>query len=147
MKTDNKENQGWEVICTYTTGEAVEDGSLILVDEKICREAAIKFPVYLTQAVYSKYVQVPKVFKGHQDESGRLWDLLYMFTAKAFKNPASTLEFQFICMLPNVGDWERNEKRIPDMPDHREITLKSVIQARDFDDPSPAIFIMKPNED
>ncbi|MFZ4545890.1 MAG: DUF6573 family protein [Bacteroidales bacterium] len=147
MKTENKENQGWDVICTYTTGEAVKDGALILVNEKASKEAAIKFPVFLTHAVFAKYVQVPKVFKEHQDESGRLWDLLYMFTAKAFKNPASTLEFQFICMLPNVGDWEQNEKRIPDMPDHREITLKSVIQARDFDDPSPAIFIMKPNED
>jgi hypothetical protein len=33
------------------------------------------------------------------------------------------------------------------MPNHREITLKAVIQGKDFDDPSPAIFIMKPNED
>jgi hypothetical protein len=29
----------------------------------------------------------------------------------------------------------------------RTITLKAVIQAQDFDDPSPAIFIMKPQED
>jgi hypothetical protein len=50
-------------------------------------------------------------------------------------------------MLQNTGNWERHEKRISDMPEHREITLKAVIQGRDFDDPSPAIFIMKPNED
>jgi hypothetical protein len=141
------ENQEWEIIHTYTTAEAVEDGSLILVDESISKEAGIKFPVYLTQQVFTKYVQVPDALKGMQDESGRLWDLLYMFTRKAVKSESAQIDFQFICMLPNTGKWERHEKRISDMPEHREITLKAVIQSRDFDDPSPAIFIMKPNED
>ena len=141
------EKQEWEVICTYTTAEAVEDGTLILVDKKICDEARIKFPVYLTQAVFTKYVQVPEVLKGMQDESGRLWDLLYMFTVKAFKTPNSIMDFEFICMLPNAGNWEKHEKIIFEMPQHRTVTLKAVIQGRDFDDPSPAIFIMKPNED
>jgi hypothetical protein len=70
-----------------------------------------------------------------------------MFTRKAGKSESAQIDFQFICMLPNTGNWERHEKRISDMPNHREITLKAVIQGRDFDDPSPAIFIMKPNED
>ena len=144
MKTEKQE---WEVICTYTTAEAVEDGTLILVDEKTCKEAGIKFPVYLTQAVFTKYVQVPEIFKGMQDESGRLWDLLYMFTVKAFKTSNANMDFQFVCMLPNAGNWEKHEQVLFDMPEHRTVTLKAVIQGRDFDDPSPAIFIMKPNED
>ncbi len=140
------EKQEWDVIFTYTTGEAVEDGSLILVDETISKQAAINYPVYLTQAVFARYVQVPRELKGLQDESGRLWDLLLMFTRKAYKNPNSQLEFVVVCMLPE-GKPAENERIIPDMKFHREITLKSVIQARDFDDPSPAIFIMLPNED
>jgi hypothetical protein len=67
------ENQKWDVIFTYTTGEAVEDGSLILVDEKISKQAAINYPVYLTQAVFARYFQVPRELKGLQDESGRSW--------------------------------------------------------------------------
>ena len=144
MKNDN---QDWESIHTYTTAEAVEDGSLILVDETTSKEAGIKFPVYLTQQVFTKYVQVPEALKGMQDESGRLWDLLYMFTRKAVKSDTAQIDFQFVCMLPNIGNWERHEKRISDMPHHREITLKAVIQGRDFNDSSPAIFILKPNED
>jgi hypothetical protein len=140
------ENQVWNVIFTYTTGEAVEDGSLILVDEKISKQAAINYPVYLTQAVFSRYVQVPRELKGLQDESGRLWDLLLMFTRAAYKNPNSQLQFVVVCMLPE-GEPAESERKIPDMKFHREITLKSVIQARDFNDPSPAIFIMLPNED
>jgi len=139
------ENQKWDVIFTYTTGEAVEDGSLILVDEKISKQAAINYPVYLTQAVFLRYVQVPRELKGLQDESGRLWDLMLMFTRKAYKNPSSQLEFVVVCMLPE-GKPAENERKIPDMKFQREITLKSVIQARDFNDPSPAIFIMLPNE-
>ena len=92
------ENQKWDVIFTYTTGEAVEDGSLILVDEKISKQAAINYPVYLTQAVFLRYVQVPRELKGLQDESGRLWDLLLMFTRKAYKNPCSFAQFlYFFC--------------------------------------------------
>jgi len=140
------EKQEWDVIFTYTTGEAVEDGSLILVDGKISKQAAINYPVYLTQAVFARYVQVPRELKGLQNESGRLWDLLLMFTRKAYKNPNAQLEFVIVCMLPE-GEPAENERKIPDMKFHREITLKSVIQARDFDDPSPAIFIMLPNED
>jgi len=140
----------WEVIDTYSTKQAVEDGFLVLVDQKISKEAGIKYPVYLTRAVWDKYVTVPRGFDKVQDVDGRLWDVLYMFAVTARTCDKQMLMYKLNVKLPCNGDWESNEKREPGMSDKyntRLVTLKSVIQAQDFDDPSPAIFIMKPSED
>ncbi|MDP3643075.1 MAG: hypothetical protein Q8S54_07780 [Bacteroidota bacterium] len=136
----------WEVIDTYSTKQAVEDGFLVHVDQKISKEAGIKFPVYLTRAVWDKYVEVPAGMEGEQDLSGRLWDILWMFMYAAKSCSSSLMMFKLNCRLPDKGDWEKNEKMDGNRLT-RTITLKGVIQAQDFDDPSPAIFIMKPSED
>ncbi len=140
----------WEVIDTYSTKQAVADGFLILVDQKISKEAGIKYPVYLTRAVWDKYVELPEVFEKVQDLDGRLWDVIFMFAMAARNCNQSLLSFKLNVVLADKGDWEANEKLDPECLDNRTIrlvTLKSVIQPQDFDDPSPAIFIMKPNED
>jgi len=142
--------EGMKIISTYTTKEAVADGYLVKVDQKISKEAGIKYPVYLTRAVWDKYVIVPRGFDKVQDIDGRLWDVLYMFAVAARTCNKQMLMYQLNVVLPCNGDWEANEKRDPEMNDKyntRLVTLKSVIQAQDFDDPSPAIFIMKPEED
>ena len=140
----------WEVIDTYSTKQAVEDGFLVLVDQKISKEAGIKYPVYLTRAVWDKYVELPEGYENGQDLDGRLWDVLYMFMFAARSCDSSTLMYKLNVVLADKGDWEPNEKLDPDLNGNRNmrlVTLKSVIQAQDFDDPSPAIFIMKPSED
>jgi hypothetical protein len=140
----------WEVIDTYSTKQAVEDGFLVLVDQKISKEAGIKYPVYLTRTVWDKYVELPEGFENGQDLDGRLWDVLYMFMFAARSCDSSTLMYKLNVVLADKGDWESNEKLDPDLNGNRNmrlVTLKSVIQAQDFDDPSPAIFIMKPSED
>ena len=140
----------WEVIDTYSTKQAVEDGFLVLVDQKISKEAGIKYPVYLTRAVWDKYVELPEGFENVQNLDGRLWDVLFMFTFAARACNKATLNYKLNVMLADKGDWEPNEKLDPDLDGDRNmrlVTLKSIIQARDFDDPSPAIFIMKPSED
>jgi hypothetical protein len=140
----------WEVIDTYSTKQAVADGFLILVDQKISKEAGIKYPVYLTRAVWDKYVELPKGFEQVQDLDGRLWDVIFMFAMAARNCNQSLLSFKLNVVLTDKGDWEANEKLDPECLDNRTIrlvTLKSVIQPQDFDDPSPAIFIMKPSED
>ncbi|HCY39958.1 MAG TPA: hypothetical protein DHV48_01130 [Prolixibacteraceae bacterium] len=140
----------WEVIDTYSTKQAVEDGFLVLVDSKVSKEAGIKYPVYLTRSVWDKYVEVPDVPYAGQSIDGRLWDVLYMFMFAARGCNSSTMIYKLNVVLADKGDWEPNERLDPDLDGNREmrlVTLKSVIQARDFDDPSPAIFIMKPSED
>jgi len=140
----------WEVIDSYSTKQAVSDGFLVCVDQKILKEAGIKFPVYITRAVWDKYVEVPEGFDNVQDLDGRLWDILYMFMIKARTCDKQSMMYKLNVLLADKGDWEVNEKLDPDLDNNRImrlVTLKSVIQANDIDDPSPAIFIMKPSED
>jgi hypothetical protein len=139
-----------DLVYVFTTKQAVDDGFLVRVDQKISKEAGIKYPVYLTRTVWDKYVEVPQGFEGNQDLDGRLWDVLFMFMFAARSCNQATLNYQLNVVLPDKGDWEPNEKLDPDLDGNRTIrlvTLKSVIQAQDFDDSSPAIFIMKPSED
>lgn len=69
-------DEGMVVIASYTRREAIEDGVLIDVSE-MAREAGFRCPVAMTSAAYGKYVAVPPDLHC-QDESGRLWDCLWM---------------------------------------------------------------------
>ena len=64
------------VIYAYTRAQAVADGLQVEVT-KTAQEAGIRFPVFLTRAVYDAYVTVPPDVAG-QDEAGRSWDILTM---------------------------------------------------------------------
>jgi hypothetical protein len=145
-----KDTNGWEIVSTYSTKQAVADGYLVKVDAEASKETGIKFPVYITRAVWDKYVSVPRGFHNVQNIEGRLWDVLYMFAVAAVACAGDLLTYQLNVKIPCNVDWETNEKRVPELNDKyniRQVALKAVIQAQDFDDPSPAIFIMKPNED
>ena len=84
-----------EVIDRYARAQALEDGYLVDVstsDE--AAEAGFKCPVALSRAVWDKYVQVPEGVWG-QDQKGRLWDILYIFSVAARSNRQSdTMYFQ-----------------------------------------------------
>ena len=143
-----KDSNEWKIVSTYSTKQAVDDGFLIKVDSEASKEAGIKFPVYLTRSAWDKYVEVPKGMEQLQNLSGRLWDVLFMFAFHARNVSSNFLQFDFISFMPDEGNWEANEKlETPENRLNRLVTLKAVIHAQDFDDPSPAIFIMKPNED
>ena len=64
------------VIYAYTRAQAVADGVQVDVT-KTAQEAGIKFPMFLTRAVFDAYVAVPEGVTG-QDEAGRLWDVVWM---------------------------------------------------------------------
>jgi hypothetical protein len=103
--------------------------------------------VYLTRAVYDRYVKVPEELKGEQDEDGRLWDILWMFRVYAGNKPdESTIRFKLSCRLPEKADYLSNEVLEEDELT-RVVTLKAICAANDMDDPQPAIFIMLPGED
>jgi hypothetical protein len=70
----NNQNPFGEIIYAYTRAQAVADGCQVDVT-KTAQEAGIKFPVFLTRAVYDNYVAVPQGVTG-QDEAGRLWDVI-----------------------------------------------------------------------
>ena len=66
-----------DIIYAYTRADAIEDGNLVDVSET-AKEAGFNAPVAMTRTVYERIVTLPTGYKGWQDESGRLWDVLYM---------------------------------------------------------------------
>jgi hypothetical protein len=121
------------VIHTYSRKMALADGVQVDVSGK-AREAGFKFPVFLTEAVHSKYVQVPEGVEC-QDEEGRLWDILVMlhYAIKRASGGVSRVVFQL---------YVRNTNGKP-----RKVVLVAECGAMDFDDPAPCITVMLPGED
>ena len=69
-----------EVISTYTRAQAIEDGVLLDVSA-MAREAGFKWPAVLTSAVWADCVvwtDEDSRQQIHQDQSGRLWDVVFM---------------------------------------------------------------------
>jgi len=120
-------------IYTYSRAQAIADGLQVEVT-KTAQEAGIRFPMFLTRAVYDAYVAVPPGLTG-QDEAGRLWDLVWM------------TRFAIIRSKPGhdripVALYVRND----DLRS-RLVKLVAVCGPLDFDDEAPAITVMMPDED
>src|SRR5262245_39225978 len=127
------------VIYTYTRSQAIADGFQVEVS-KVAREAGIKFPVFLTRAVYDNYVTVPAGITG-QDEAGRLWDIVWMTRFAILKARPGQNGKCGSHRLP-VALYVRNDNQRA-----RLIKLIATCGPLDIDDPQPAITIMMPNED
>lgn len=120
-----------EVIHSYSRKEAIEDGVLVDVSE-VAKEAGIKFPMALTAAVFTKYVKVPPGMKC-QDESGRLWDVVWM-TKVAIMASKGTGSVVVVKLHVRTG---------PGGP--KPVTLKAVCGPGDSAE--PVITVMLPEED
>ncbi len=121
------------VIFAYTRAQAVADGQQVEVT-KTAQEAGIRFPVFLTRAVYDAYVAVPPDVAG-QDEAGRTWDILTMLRFAILRSRPG-------CSRLPVALYVRNDNRRP-----RLVRLTAVCGPLDIDDPQPAITVMLLEED
>ncbi len=119
-----------EIIFKYTRKQAIEDGVLADVSE-MAKEAGFRYPIALTHAVYVQYVEVPEGVGG-QDESGRLWDILFMCRQAIKRSKDGSICFFSL--------YVRNDNRSPKL-----VKLKAVCGAND--DGSPCITVMMPDED
>ncbi|MEY4385014.1 MAG: hypothetical protein RLY20_297 [Verrucomicrobiota bacterium] len=121
------------VVYSYTRKQAIADGVQVEVT-KTAQEAGIRFPVFLTRAVYDAYVTVPPGVQC-QDEAGRLWDVVWMLRFAIMRSHGHTDR------VP-VALYVRNDN-------HRAKLVKLIAQCGplDMDDPSPAITVMMPDED
>ena len=133
MKTNQTESPFGEVIYSYTRAQAIADGVQVEVT-KTAQEAGIKFPMFLTRAVFDAFVAVPDGVTG-QDEAGRLWDVVRMTRFGIIRaRPGSD-------RIP-VAFYVRNDNRAA-----RLVKLIATCGALDMDDPQPAITVMLPDED
>jgi hypothetical protein len=127
------------VIYAYTRAQAVADGVQVEVT-KTAQEAGIKFPMFLTRAVYDAYVTVPPDVTG-QDEAGRTWDLVWMTRFAILRSRGHT-KAGAACTRCPVALYVRNDDRAAKL-----VKLIAQCGPLDMDDPSPAITVMMPDED
>lgn len=140
-----------DVIHTYTRAEAIEDGVLIVLDEKVCKEAGITFPVAITNTAYADAIEWTeddaKKSAAYQDLSGRLWDVLWMLRSAirggaALKTHIGNDAIIFsLYRMPRPGYPGGNAR----MPVAKQIDLKAICHGGDNGE--PVITIMMPNED
>ena len=107
---------------------------MTFVRPKTAQEAGIKFPMFLTRAVFDAYVAVPPNVTG-QDEAGRLWDVVWMTRFAIMRSHGHTDR------LP-VALYVRNDDRAAKL-----VKLIATCGPLDIDDPQPAITVMLPDED
>jgi len=127
------------VICAYTRAQALADGVQIDVS-KVAAEAGLRFAVFLTRAVYDRFVTVPPGVAG-QDETGRLWDVVWMTRFAIMRMRAGRRSEPVASRLP-VALYVRN-----DNGPARLVKLIASCGPLDIDDPHPAVTIMLPDED
>jgi hypothetical protein len=134
----NKDEFFGDVISMYTRTQAIEDGQLIDVSET-AEEAGFTLPVAMTATVWADCIawtddDIEK--QAYQDESGRLWDVLYMayHGIRTSKASGDQLLYQ-LYRVPRDG--HSTEAVL--------VTMKLIIGPGDT--PEPVITILLPNED
>jgi hypothetical protein len=121
-----------EVIHSYSRAQAIEDGVLVDVSP-VAREAGLRFPVALTRSVWELYVAVPTGVEC-QDESGRLWDVVWMLAVAirtSRQADLATIRYQLHVRNNNARS--------------TLVTLKAVCGPGDAGE--PVITVMLPDED
>ena len=127
-----------KVISTYTRAQAIEDGVLIDVGS-MANEAGFKWPVALTADAWADCVvwtEDDSRQQVHQDQSGRLWDVVYMAShaIRTSKDSGDRLLFQ-LYRVPRDG--HSTEAVL--------VTLKLVVGPGDTSE--PVVTILLPQED
>ncbi|MEW7984637.1 MAG: DUF6573 family protein [Candidatus Thiodiazotropha endolucinida] len=127
-----------EIVSTYTRAQAIEDG--VLIDAgPMAGEAGFKWPVALTSAAWADCVawtEDDSERQVHQDQSGRLWDVLYMAShaIRTSKDPGDRLLIQLYRV---ARDGHATEAML--------VTLKLIVGPGDAGE--PVITILLPHED
>ena len=127
-----------DIISTYTRAQAIEDGVLIDVSPT-AKEAGFEWPVAMTVGAWTDCVawsDRDSQTQVYQDQSGRLWDLIFM-------------AFQAIALSRETGDrlLFRLYRVLRDghSTDAELTTLKLIVGPGDSGE--PVITILLPNED
>ena len=135
-----------DIISTYTRADAIEDGELVDVTEA-ARETGFRYPIAITRAAWEDCcswtdADAERKPRTHQDERGRLHDVLWMaflaakyskYARVAYENAA--IRHFDLYRVPVHGKGERP----------RRTTLKMVCGPGD--NAEPVITIMLPDED
>lgn len=128
---------GADIIHSYTRAQALADGELVDVTET-AKEAGFRHPVAMTRAAHADLVAWNDKNAAYQDESGRLWDVLFMglMAIKRGAQPdnSNTITYGMI--------------RIPNTPNaHEPRNVQVRLNIGPGDNAEPVMTIMLTNED
>lgn len=137
-KNESLEDVFGPALISYSRAQAIDDGVLIDVTT-MAREAGFKWPVALTHTAWCDciaWTERDTRFQVHQDESGRLWDVLFMahYAIRTATDSGDRLNFS-LYRVPKDGHSVQAE----------EVTLKLMVGPGDGGE--PVITILLPNED
>ena len=127
-----------DVISTYTRAQALEDG--VLIDPgTMAAEAGFKWPVAITADAWADCVawtEDDSARQVHQDQDGRLWDVLFMafYAVRTSQKSGDRILFQLL-RVPRDG---RSTKA-------KLVTLRMIVGPGDSGE--PVITILLPHED
>jgi hypothetical protein len=127
-----------DVISTYTRAQALEDG--VLIDPgTMAAEAGFRWPVAITADAWADCVawtEDDSAKQIHQDQSGRLWDALYMAShaVQTSKESGDRILFQLYRVR---RDGHSTEAEL--------VTLRMIVGPGDSGE--PVITILLPHED
>jgi hypothetical protein len=127
-----------DVISTYTRAQALEDG--VLIDPgTMAAEAGFKWPVAITADAWADCVawsEDDSARQIHQDQDGRLWDVLFMafYAVRTSQESGDRILFQLL-RVPRDG---RSTKA-------KLVTLRMIVGPGDSGE--PVITILLPHED
>lgn len=122
-------------VYSYSRAQALDDG--VLIDcSSMAAEAGFTYPVALTRAAWTDCVEwadADSKRQTHQDEAGRLWDVLHLASLAAHRG-GQEIRFQ-LYRIPRGGKGHKP----------RLVALKAVCAPGD--DGEPCVTIMLPGED
>lgn len=118
------------ILHSITREDLLRDGALVDVSE-LAKEAGFTMPVVVGRSVWEAYVEVPPNVVG-QDETGRLWDILWMLACR-IRHGAAGSSLLYTLLV-------RNDNRRP-----RPVQLKALCGPGDQGE--PVITILMPDED
>lgn len=137
MQSDQQSNFFGETIFAYSRAQAFEDGMLVNVTV-MAKQAGFKIPVAVTRTVWDQYIEWTDEDSNKQtiqDQSGRLWDVLWMLFIACKRSQDESFLNYALHVIPRDG---RSKSAVM-------VKLKSVIGGGDNGE--PVITVMLPNED
>jgi len=123
-------------ISTYSRADALRDGVLIEADPNLCKEAGVKWPVAISDHLWG-YIEPDNLDSmPGQSVSGRLWDLLWMFTQAArYGSSGSRLTYRVSFQM----------KHGPGIPKSQVVSVIAAFGPGD--EGEPVITLMLPEDD
>ncbi|HAH22487.1 MAG TPA: hypothetical protein DCL77_01755 [Prolixibacteraceae bacterium] len=141
------EINGFKALYAYSRKEALLDGEQYRADPEVTKELGIQFPVFLTRAVYKRYVQAPIGSEDQFPEGDRLRLLCNQFVLKWMRVDSGVVFIKLTVIVGMEHSLEPNERWHESTREIRIARLDCAMGVMDLDNPAPAITIYIPGEE